>query len=138
MHPIIRSPHLHLVRLEKGEELLHALTAYSRDHGCGSFTAIGASSRATLSFFDPLTKQYHPTTFTEDMEIVSLTGNIAHGDGEIIVHAHAALGRRDLNVIGGHVQELVIGPTCEVSFMPYGNNDVRRAFDETTGLRLLV
>lgn len=79
-----------------------------------SFTAIGAFSRAQLAFFDWETKEYLPIPVTEQVEVLSMVGDVALKDGRPKVHAHVLTGKRDGSVVGGHVQKAYVRPTLEV------------------------
>ena len=80
----------------------------------GSFTAIGAMSRACLAFFDVKTKMYRDREIDEQVEVLALIGNVAMHEGDPIIHAHITLGRSDYTVLGGHLRYGVVRPTLEL------------------------
>ena len=53
-------------------------------------------------------------TLDEQVELLSLIGDVALKDGEPVVHAHAVVGKKDGTAHGGHSLEARIRPTCEV------------------------
>jgi predicted DNA-binding protein with PD1-like motif len=53
-------------------------------------------------------------TLDEQVELVSLIGDVALLDGRPVVHAHAVVGRKDGTAHGGHLLSAHIRPTCEV------------------------
>jgi predicted DNA-binding protein with PD1-like motif len=53
-------------------------------------------------------------TLDEQVELLSLIGDVAMKDGEPVVHAHAVVGKKDGTAHGGHLLEACIRPTCEV------------------------
>ena len=59
------------------------------------FTAIGTLSSVVLGFFDPEAKQYARIPIHEQVEVLSLLGNVAQHDGKPKVHAHVVVGKRD-------------------------------------------
>ena len=126
------------LRLEMGDEVLESLTSLAEREALtfATFSGLGAASSARIAFFDVAARQYETHDFDEQVEVVSLTGNLALRDGKPFVHAHAALGRRDLSVIGGHVVALVARPTIEIELRPE-NAQIARLLDEESGLALL-
>ena len=63
--------------------------------GFSRFTAIGTLSSVVLGFFDPEAKQYARIPIHEQVEVLSLLGNVALHDGKPKVHAHVVVGKRD-------------------------------------------
>lgn len=129
-----------LLVFDRGDEIVTTLTSFARDNGISgaSFTAIGACQRATIAFWNPDTKDYEKIEVGEQVEVVSLIGNIALGkDGKPRVHAHVALGKRDGTLIGGHFLSGVVHPTLELFLTPSGAALHRRS-DQETGLPLMA
>jgi predicted DNA-binding protein with PD1-like motif len=109
----------------------------AREHvGYASLTGLGAVRAATLSYWNAETQQYETHHFDEQMEVVSLIGNVTLRNDAPFIHAHVTLGRRDLSVIGGHQNELVVHPTLEVWLRP-DETPVRRALDDSCGLYVM-
>lgn len=105
------------VILSSGDEVMETLTRFAAeaDLDAASFKAIGAFERATLAFFDWERKEYLPIAVEEQVEVASLTGDIAIGpDGKPALHIHAVLGRRDGAAVAGHLQKAFVRPTLEV------------------------
>jgi predicted DNA-binding protein with PD1-like motif len=50
----------------------------------------------------------------QQVEVLSLVGDVTIFNGKPIVHMHAVLGRPDGTTMGGHVFELDVNPTLEV------------------------
>ena len=125
---------------DREDEITETLTSFARDNDISgaSFTAIGACRRATIAYWNPDTKDYEKIEVSEQVEVVSLNGNIAHGeDGQPRVHAHVALGKRDGTLIGGHFLSGVVYPTLEL-FLITSGTVLRRKRDDETGLPLIV
>jgi Plants and Prokaryotes Conserved (PCC) domain len=60
-----------------------------------SFKAVGALCSVRLGWFSWETKRYQPSvTLDEQVELLSLIGDVALKDGEPVVHAHAVIGKR--------------------------------------------
>lgn len=101
---------------ETGDEAMAGLTAFAKENGLSAarFTAIGAFREATLGYFDWQKKDYQKIPVTEQVEVLSLIGDVALNEGIPVVHAHAVLGRSDGSTRGGHLLEAHVRPTLEV------------------------
>jgi uncharacterized protein len=121
-----------------GEEALKGLREFAREANLtGSrFTAIGAFSDVVLGFFDPEAKEYVKIPIREQVEVLSLLGNVAQHDGKPKVHAHVVVGKRDGSANGGHLLEAHVRPTLEVIVVEAPTH-LERRMDEQTGLALL-
>ena len=77
-------------------DLTEAVMAFIADQHitAGEISGIGAVSEATLRFFNPQTKLFEDRTFTQQMEIANLIGNISVLDGKPYLHLHITLGNR--------------------------------------------
>ena len=127
------------VVLDKDDEANAELLAFARRHQVNgaALTAIGACREATLAYFDPERKRYQDIPVTEQVEVLSLIGDIAEKDGEPALHAHAVLGRRDGSTVGGHLKRAVVWPTLEV-IVTETPKHLRKRVDEDTGLALIA
>jgi len=127
-----------IVRIATGERVVATLVDFLRREGIGfaNLSAAGALSAAKIGFWDPTQRDYVYRQFHEQLEIVSFVGNASLRDGKPYLHLHAGLGRSDLSVVGGHLEEAVVHPTIEV-WLQTEDLDVRRTKDPETGLDLL-
>ena len=102
-----------VVVFEHGDMLMSPLLAFLREEAIGAarLTGIGALESVTLSYFDWEMKRYEEHTFDEQVELLSLTGDVALKDGEPQVHAHVVIGRRDTTTRGGHLVDATVRPT---------------------------
>lgn len=127
-----------VVVMDKGDEAFEALTSFAADHGItgAALTAVGAARAVTLGYFDPEAADYRSTRFTEQLEVLSLVGDIALKDGEPAVHAHLTLGRADSSTLGGHLQALTVWPTLEVVVTETPAH-LQKTVDPETGLALI-
>ena len=128
-----------VVVFEKGDEVVEQLLSFARDNDLrgSSFTAIGAFSDVTVAFFDRQTKDYLPIRIDEQVEVLSLIGNIALTDSGPKVHAHVVIGKSDGTAYGGHLLEAHVWPTLEVVLTEWPTHPQRK-IDEETGLPLLA
>ncbi len=134
----VQPPRTYVVVFDKGEEFVTSLTAFAADQLLeGShFTAIGAFSDVTLGYFDRARKEYKRIPLREQVEVLSLVGNIADDDGRPKVHAHVVVGKADGTAWGGHVLEAHVWPTLELVVEDEPEH-LRRQTDPDTGLALV-
>ncbi len=102
-----------------------------------AMTGLGKVSEVTLAFFDSRAKRYIDTVFAEELELASMTGDIAWLGEEPAVHAHGVFSRRDCTTVGGHIMRGVASATVEV-MLSVGQKRVERRPDERVGLNLLA
>jgi predicted DNA-binding protein with PD1-like motif len=112
-----QNPKTYVLIFDTGDELASGLKRFAAENKLSgsSFQAIGALSSVKLSWFNWETKKYVPSaTLDEQVELVSLIGDIAMKDGSPQVHAHVVVARKDGTAHGGHLVEATVRPTCEV------------------------
>lgn len=138
MYSIWKDNKQHVVRVARGEELVESILRYceSNEISAGWVQAIGACSEATISSYNFSTREYDKITFAEDLELVSLIGNISVVDEKTSMHAHVSLSRHDMSVIGGHLHSMIISGTGEV-YITMFEGEFKRHLDAETGLMLL-
>ena len=126
------------VVFDKGDECMASLLDFAKQQQLAGahFTAIGAFSDATLGFFDRQRMEYKKIPVGEQVEVLSLVGNIALDDGAPKVHAHVVVGKADGMAYGGHLLEAHVWPTLEVIVVESPEH-LRRATDRETGLALI-
>ena len=72
----------------------------------------------------------------EQVEVLSLTGDVAlYGDASKL-HVHVVLGKPDGTAIGGHLLTATVRPTLEV-ILEESPGYLQRRIDEETGLPLI-
>ncbi len=123
---------------DKGDEPVSGLTAFAKSQGLGGahFTAIGAFSEVTLGYFDRKARDYKKIPLREQVEVLSLIGDVALDRGEPKVHAHVVVGRADGEARGGHLLEARVWPTLEV-VLTESPRHLRKRHDPETGLALI-
>jgi predicted DNA-binding protein with PD1-like motif len=123
---------------EKGDEFMSELQRFAEQHtlAASHFTAIGAFSDAVVGFFDRKKMDYLKIPVKEQVEVLSLTGNITRSEEGYKVHAHAVLCKADASALGGHLLEAHIWPTLEV-IVEESPKHLLRQMDPETGLPLL-
>ena len=133
------APVTYAVALETGDEAVKLLSDFVREQEveAASITAIGAFRRAVLGYFDWEKKDYKKIPVDEQVEVLSLLGDVAVSQGEPTLHIHAVLGKSDGSVIGGHLLSAEVRPTLEV-IITQSPSYLRKAKDPETGLALLA
>jgi predicted DNA-binding protein with PD1-like motif len=113
---ISKKPKTLAIVFETGDEVMDGLFKAAREFklAASQFTAIGAFQSVTLGFFDLTKKDYLKTTIDEQVEALSLIGDICLKDSEPQIHAHAVVGLPDASTCGGHLFRGVVRPTLEV------------------------
>ena len=130
-------PGSYVLSLDNHVEIAEALAAFCAEKGimAGTILGLGAINEATFRFLNPATKHYVDKTFSEQMEITNLTGNISQKDGKPYLHMHITASRSDYSCIGGHLLSARINGACELLVEAYDAQIGRRP-DEETGLNL--
>ena len=138
MEVIIREQGRYLLRFDRGEEVIAGLAVFAAQERIpgASFTAIGAAEKVVISFYHGRLKQYEDMVIKDELEIASLTGNIAWKENAPVVHAHGVFSDRNMKSFGGHVKKCVVSFTCEVALSVFSKK-IERMYDKTTGLNLL-
>lgn len=123
---------------DPGDEVVRGLTGFAGRHDLAAshLTAIGAFSRVVLGYFDRDRKDYRRIPITEQVEVLSLIGDVALKDGKPALHAHVVLGKADGTTVGGHLLEAQVWPTLEVILVESPAH-LRRRHDPASGLALI-
>ena len=123
-----------------GDEIVSVLQQFatSQKLSGSSFKAIGALSHAKLGWFNWETKKYEVAVeFDEQLELLSLIGDIALKDGKPQVHAHLSVARRDGTAHGGHLLGAHVRPTCEL-ILTESPVHLQKRFDPESSLALIT
>jgi uncharacterized protein len=126
------------VRLERGEPVVESLGRLleAEKIGFAVVSGLGAVRHVRVAYLAVEKREYESHDVEEQLELVSLIGNAALRDGKPFLHVHACLARRNLSLLGGHLQEAIANPTVEVWLQPEAQ-PVHRQFDETIGMALM-
>jgi predicted DNA-binding protein with PD1-like motif len=136
---INETPKTYVLIFETGDELADGLKQFATQQtlAAASFTAIGALCSVELGWFDWADKKYHPSvTLSEQLELLSLIGDVALKDGKPAVHAHAVVGRKDGTAHGGHLLKAHVRPTCE-AILTESPAHLKKVIDPESGLALI-
>ena len=114
---VAEQPKTYVLIFETGDEIAEGLKRFASEEKMAgsSFKAIGALSSVKLGWFNWETKKYQTSVeLKEQVELLSMIGDIALKDGQPQVHAHVVVGKSDGTAHGGHLQSAVVRPTCEL------------------------
>ena len=126
------------VIFDKGDEFISGLLSLAKEKKLGGshFTAIGAFREVTLGYFDREKKDYKKIPVPEQVEVLSLIGDIALKGSAPQIHAHVVIGKADGSAHGGHLLEARVWPTLEV-ILTKSPKYLQRTYDPETGLALI-
>ncbi|GGF14178.1 PPC domain-containing DNA-binding protein [Hymenobacter cavernae] len=100
----------------KGDEVVSGLTEFAQKYNVKSahYQAIGDATSAKVGVYDYDRKMFKVIPIAEPAEVTTMTGDIAVFNGKPVAHSHVNLATPDGLVHGGHLLELIIGPTMEL------------------------
>jgi predicted DNA-binding protein with PD1-like motif len=136
---IDESPKTFVLIFETGDELATGLSKFATEQNlsAASFKAVGALSSVRLGWYNLGSKKYDPAVILdEQVELLSLIGDVALRDGKPVVHSHMVIGRQDGTAHGGHLLEAYISPTCEV-VLTESPTQLHRFLDAESGLAVI-
>jgi uncharacterized protein len=136
---INQQPRSYVLIFNTGDELVQVLKDFATEQNLAdaSFNAIGALASVRLAWYNPETKKYQTSVdLKEQLELLSLIGDVAQHDAKPIVHAHVIVGRSDGTTAGGHLLEASVRPTCEL-FLTESPVELSKGFDPDSGLLLI-
>lgn len=124
---------------DTGDEVISTLTKFAKDRHitAAHFTAIGAFRDAGLGYFDVETKKYVRNQVDEQVEVVSLSGDIALDGEKPVIHAHGVVAKRDGSTMGGHILEAHVRPTLEL-MLEKSPVRLQKKLDANSGLALIA
>lgn len=124
---------------DKDDEVVETLTNWcgEQEVTAARFTAIGAFRDVTLGWFDWQAKEYRKIDVTEQVEVLTLTGDVAENKGQPAVHAHVVVGDSTGNARGGHLLAAHVRPTLEL-VLDEPPAHLRKRHDPESGLALIA
>ena len=128
---------IHLVRLDRGEDVLGELTGYldRRSVGSGVVLGIGAVDRVVVGAYLSVESRYEKVGLDGEWELLSLQGTVAMLDGAPFVHTHVVLSDARAATRGGHLFAARVAVTVELTIIEAGI-PVSRQLVGDVGLKL--
>jgi predicted DNA-binding protein with PD1-like motif len=136
---IDNQPRTFVLIFDRGDEIAAGLNEFATNNNlaAASFKAIGAVSAVKLAWFDPEARTYRTSADAhEQLELLSMIGDVFHHEGKPMVHAHVVVGRADGSTAGGHLVEAHVRPTCEV-ILTESPVHLSKLLDPDSGLALV-
>jgi uncharacterized protein len=125
--------------LETGDEVMTCLQDFATRQrlSAAQFSGIGAFEEVDLMYFDWQEKKFISNPVREQVEVASLTGDVALApDGKPALHIHLVVGRRDGTALAGHLGRGQVRPTLEIMLTETPAH-LRKTYDPETGLTLI-
>lgn len=99
----------------KGDEAVSGMTEFAQKYKVKSahYQAIGDALHMEMGWFDYKRKEFLVIE-VDSSEVTSFTGDIASYHNKPVAHTHMTTSLRDGSVKGGHLLQLIVGPTLEV------------------------
>lgn len=134
-----RTRYGYALRLDRGEEIFAALSAFAQAEGvrAGAISGLGAVGETELGFFVRETRDYVRRTFTGEHEIGALIGNFSELDGRPFPHCHLTIAGDDFVAYTGHLFKAVVSVTCEIQVVT-DPGALRRVRQEDQGFHPLA
>ena len=134
------TPRTFALVFDKGDEVTVSILEFAKENQLKAsyFTGLGSFRNATLGFFERQRKDYKRIEIEEQVEAMSLFGNIAQDEsGQHKLHAHVVIVKSDGSAHGGHLLKAHVWPTLEL-FLTETSETLQRKVDEETNLPLLA
>jgi len=111
-----RSARNYAVVFDLDDDVLESLQRFliAENVAAAKLCGIGGFRRATLGYYDMEQKRYLPIAIDEQVEVLSLIGNVATYEEKPRLHAHCVVGHRDGRTTGGHLLSATVRPTLEL------------------------
>jgi predicted DNA-binding protein with PD1-like motif len=105
----------YLLVLATGDEVTSGIAEFAQKYQVKNahYTAFGDATSAKLGWYDKDRKMFKLTDISEPSEVTGLTGDISLYNGKPFAHSHASVATSDGLCHGGHLLELIVGPTFE-------------------------
>ena len=125
---------IHTFRLKTGEKLKESLNNYSKKKNLSAaiiLSVVGGAKEASIRMPGATPNKQTIKKIKGDFEVVSIEGTLSkHG-----CHIHISLSDKNGQVVGGHLKEMVVRVTAEVSLLSLNDRKFLRELDEETGFK---
>lgn len=132
------APFGYFMVLDRGDEVLESITRFATETGirAAGFSGLGTVAGLMMGYYDLATRSYSRQTWHEELQIASLTANLAEVDGGPFPHVHGVFARPDFSTIGGHVFEATVSVAVEMTVWT-APDPIRRVAVDFCDLKLL-
>ena len=127
-----------LLVLDIGEDINEALEQLAAQYNnrFATISGIGACNFVELNFYDVHAKKYEQKVLDEDVELISLMGNLTLKEGKPFAHIHGTFGDDAYHTWSGHVSKAVVSVTAEITVV-FSDMQVSREMNEDVGIYLI-
>lgn len=134
---LIKDGNKYYVSLDRNEYINESLLSVCNDEGIksGWISGVGAIYDVEVGYYDVEKQDYLRKKFSEDYELLSLSGNLSIKEGNKFVHTHITFSGTDFNVLGGHLFDAKIAAAGEF-MIDSGNLEINRKYNPEIGLHL--
>jgi uncharacterized protein len=107
---------LYLLRFELGEEVQESILKFAESQNLKGafFNGIGGVKNVELGYYQKAKKDYKRIFFEQELEMVSLTGNVAKFENRYVVHSHGCFGDEQGRAHAGHIIKAFVAFTVEI------------------------
>jgi predicted DNA-binding protein with PD1-like motif len=105
----------YILVLATGDEVTSGIAEFAQKYNVKNahYTAFGDATSAKLGWYDKDHKMFKLTNVSEPSEVTTMTGDITLYNGKQFAHSHISVATSDGICHGGHLLELIVGPTFE-------------------------
>ena len=127
----------YVVRLERGEEVMAALTAFCEEVNVGNaeISGVGSMDDPTLAHYRVDTKKYNEKMLAGVFEVSALLGTVALFEDKPLLHLHVTLGDENMHAYAGHLVSGKVSATMEIVVTVFPSK-FKKKYIEEIGLKL--
>ena len=128
-----------VVIFDPGDEVMAGLKRFAADEhlSAAHFTGIGAFAEVTVGWFNLQKQDYEPIHIAEQVEVLSLIGDVAESERKPAVHAHICVAKHDgTRAWGASARRQACRPTLEL-IVSESPAHLRKTFKKQFGLALI-
>ncbi|MBD1362618.1 DNA-binding protein [Mucilaginibacter sp. ZT4R22] len=105
----------YLLVLATGDEVTSGIAEFAQKYQVKNahYTAFGDATSAKFGWYDKDRKMFKLSNIAEPSEVTGLVGDISLYNGKPFAHSHGSVATSDGICHGGHLLELIVGPTFE-------------------------
>jgi predicted DNA-binding protein with PD1-like motif len=105
----------YLLVLATGDEVTSAIADFAQKYSVKNahYIAFGDATSAKFGWYDKDRKMFKLANIDEASEVTSMVGDISLYNGKPFAHSHGSVATSDGLCHGGHLLELIVGPTFE-------------------------
>ena len=133
----IKDSNKYYITLNKDEYVNESLLSVvnSQNIKSGWINGVGAICDIEVGYFDVKKKDYIRKIFSDDCELLSLSGNVSIKEGSKFIHTHITFSDIEFNVFGGHLFDAKVAAAGEF-LIESCDFEIKRKYNANLGLHL--